>query len=113
MTSLAGLSRILIFVVSSVSASTVAPRWELGRIVDVHKDVRTTTLAWVGNTPIAKDEVSFTISVQINTKLIVGFYEVSGRQGEPPREWEKDYPVKLQVEGRRLYLHPPEGSDYK
>src|SRR5258706_7603107 len=84
--------------------------WQYGRIVDVHKSVNTKTKAWVVNTPITEDEVSYTISVQVQDKILVGSFDLTREESPPPQEWTTNYPVKIQVVGDRLYLRAPTGD---
>jgi PEGA domain-containing protein len=84
--------------------------WQYGRIVDVHKSVNTKTKAWVVNTPITEDEISYTISVHIQDKILVGSFDLTPEESAPPPEWTTNYPVKVQVVADRLYLRAPTGD---
>jgi hypothetical protein len=84
--------------------------WQYGRIVDVNKSVTTKTRAWVVNTPITEDEISYTVSVHWQDKIIVGTYELTAEESAPPQEWTTNYPVKLQLVGDRIYLRAPTGE---
>jgi hypothetical protein len=84
--------------------------WQYGRIVDVHKSVNTKTKAWVVNTPITEDEISYTISVHIQDKILVGSFDLTPEESAPPQEWTTNYPVKVQVVADRLYLRAPTGD---
>jgi len=48
------------------------PVWQPGRIVEVHKKVESKPLYWIVNTPITEDETTYTITVHVGTKLLVG-----------------------------------------
>src|SRR5947207_9588744 len=84
--------------------------WQYGRIVDVHKSVNTKTKAWVVNTPITEDEISYTISVHIQDKILVGSVDLTPEESAPPQEWTTNCPVKIQVVADRLYLRSPTGD---
>jgi hypothetical protein len=84
--------------------------WLYGRIVDVHKSVNTKTKAWVVNTPITEDEVSYTVSVHIQDKILVGSFDLTPEESPPPQEWTTNYPVKVQVVADRLFLRAPTGD---
>jgi len=90
-----------------VSAQTL---WQYGRIVDVNKSVNTRTKAWVVNTPITEDETTYTISVHVQDKIMIGTYELTPEESAPPEEWTTNYPLKVQTVGNRLYLRSPTGD---
>jgi hypothetical protein len=81
--------------------------WQYGRIATVKRSVTTRTKAWVVNTPIGEDETTYTISVHLLDKLIVGTYDSSPEQGDPPMEWTANYPLPVRVEGDAMYLRAP------
>ena len=58
--------------------------WQYARIVDVHKSVNTRTKAWVVNTPITEDEVTYTISVQVADRIIFGTFDLTPEESAPP-----------------------------
>jgi hypothetical protein len=103
----------MLYLLTLAVANAADVGWQVGRIVDVHKEANAKTTSWVANTPLTKDAGGYTITVQTKNKLIVAYYDVSGLQGPPPAEWVKDRPVRLLVEKNVLYLRPPAGSDYK
>ena len=84
--------------------------WQYGRIVAVKKSVTTSTKAWVVNTPLDEEHTQYTISVHVQDRIIVGNYEISGTQSEPPPEWTPGTAVKLEVSGDSLYLRSATGS---
>ncbi len=84
--------------------------WQYGRIADVSKSVTTKTKAWVVNTPITEDEITYTISVQVQDKIIVGTYELTPEESPPPPEWTTNYPIKVQMVADRIYLRAPTGD---
>src|SRR4029077_10949493 len=84
--------------------------WQYGRIVAVKKSVTTSTKAWVVNTPLDEEHTQYTISVHVQDRIIVGNYEISATQSEPPAEWTPGSAVKLEVSGDSLYLRSATGS---
>jgi hypothetical protein len=84
--------------------------WQYGRIVAVKKSVTTSTKAWVVNTPLDEERTQYTISVHVQDRVIVGNYEISPTQSEPPPEWTPGSAVKLEVSGDSLYLRSATGS---
>jgi len=84
--------------------------WQYGRIVAVKKSVTTSTKAWVVNTPLDEEHTQYTISVHVQDRIIVGNYEISATQSEPPSEWTPGSAVKLEVSGDSLYLRSATGS---
>jgi len=84
--------------------------WQYGRIVAVKKSVTTSTKAWVVNTPLDEEHTQYTISIHVQNRIIVGNYEISGTQSEPPPEWTPGTAVKLAVSGDSLYLRSATGS---
>ncbi len=100
----------IVFLLVACIPLVAADTWQYGRIGDVHKSVSTKTKAWVVNTPINEDQTSFTISVHVADKLLVGNYELTPEESAPPQEWTTNYPVKVQVQGETLYLRSPMGD---
>src|ERR1700730_16480623 len=84
--------------------------WQYGRIVAVKKSVTTSTKAWVVNTPLDEEHTQYTISVHVQDRVIVGNYELSSTQSEPPPEWTPGSAVKLEVSGDSLYVRSATGS---
>ena len=101
---------ILLLAIVCVPIAAAQGPWLYGRIVDVHKSVNTKTKAWVVNTPITEDEVSYTVSVHIQDKILVGSFDLTPEESAPPPEWTTNYPVKVQVVADRLYLRAPTGD---
>jgi hypothetical protein len=101
---------ILLLAIVCVRMVAAQGAWQYGRIADVHKSVTTKTKAWVVNTPITEDEVSYTISVHIQDKILVGSFDLTPEESPPPQEWTTNYPVKVQVVADRLYLRAPTGD---
>jgi hypothetical protein len=84
--------------------------WQYGRIADVKKSVTTSTKAWVVNTPLDEERTQYTISVHVQGRIIVGNYELSAAQSEPPPEWVSGRAVQVEVSGDSLYLRSATGS---
>ena len=84
--------------------------WQYGRIVAVKKSVTSTTKAWVVNTPLDEEHTHYTISVHVQDRIIVGNYEISPSQSEPPPEWTPGFAVKVEVSGDSMYLRSATGS---
>jgi len=101
---------ILLLALACVPLIAAQSPWQYGRIVDVSKSVNTRTKAWVVNTPITEDEITYTISVHVQDKIIVGTYELTPEESAPPEEWTTNYPLRVQLAGGRLYLRAPTGD---
>jgi PEGA domain len=84
--------------------------WQYGRIESVKKSVTTSTKAWVVNTPLDEERTQYTISVHVQDRIIVGNYEISATQSEPPPEWVSGRAVQVEVSGDSLYLRSATGS---
>lgn len=98
---------------AALAVAAPTDSWELGRIVDVRKDVNTKTLYWMVNTPVTEDATTYTISVHVKNRILTGKYQLDHPQGPPPETWVQDFVVKTQVDGDNLYLRPPAGNDFK
>ena len=101
---------ILFLVLACLPLVAADSPWQYGRIADVSKSVTVKTRAWVVNTPITEDEITYTISVHWQDKIIVGTYELTPEESAPPEEWTTNYPVKVQLAGDRIYLRAPTGE---
>src|SRR5437899_3858359 len=101
---------VVLFALTCLLAVAAEAPWQYGRIVDVSKSITTKTKAWVVNTPITEDEISYTVSVHLQDKIIVGTYDLTPEEWAPPQEWTTNYPVKAQLAGDRLYLLAPTGE---
>jgi PEGA domain len=97
-------------VVACIGFAGAETLWQYGRIVAVKKSVTTSTKAWVVNTPLDEEHTQYTISVHVQDRIIVGNYELSPTQSEPPPEWIPGSAVKLEVSGDSLYLRSATGS---
>ena len=84
--------------------------WQYGRIESVKKSVTTSTKAWVVNTPLNEERTQYTISVHVQDRIIVGNYEISATESEPPPEWVSGRAVQVEVSGDSLYLRSSTGS---
>src|SRR6202795_1192043 len=105
---------VFAFVLIGIGGWSGAPAaeslWQYGRIVAVKKSVTTSTKAWVVNTPLDEEHTQYTISVHMQDRIVVGNYELSAAQSEPPAEWTPGSAVKLEVSGDSLYLRSSTGS---
>jgi len=102
---------VLIGIGAGIRFAGAESLWQYGRIVAVKKSVTTSTRAWVVNTPLDEERTQYTISVHVQDRIIVGNYEVSATQSEPPPpEWTPGSAVKLEVSGDSLYLRSASGS---
>jgi hypothetical protein len=100
---------IVVWLLTSIPLFAAEP-WQYGRIGDVHKSVTTKTKAWVVNTPINEDQTSYSISVHVMDRLLVGNYELTPEESAPPQEWTTNYPVKVQLQGDTMYVRSPMGD---
>jgi hypothetical protein len=99
---------ILFFFLASLPLA--ADSWQYGRIVEVRKSATTNVKAWVVNTPITEDQVTYTISVHIGDKILTGNYEPTSEQSPPPEEWTTNYPVKVLIAGDSMSVRGPTGD---
>src|SRR6202521_6335723 len=95
---------VLIGIGACIRAASAETLWQYGRILAVKKSVTTSTKAWVVNTPLDEEHTQYTISVHVQDRIIVGNYEISAAQSEPPAEWSPGSAVKLEVSGDSMYL---------
>ena len=84
--------------------------WQYGRIESVKKSVTSSTKAWVVNTPLDEERTLYTIAVHLQDRMIVGNYEVSATQSEPPSEWTAGTALQVEVSNDFLYLRSATGS---
>jgi hypothetical protein len=84
--------------------------WQYARIAEIKKSTASYTKAWVVNTPIQEDVITYTISVQARDRVIVGKYDLSPEYPEPLQDWGKGYAVKAQVTGDSMYLQSATGN---
>jgi hypothetical protein len=113
------MKRVLFIVIVLIGLGVVADSrfagaeslWQYGRIDSIKKSVTSTTKAWVVNTPLDEEHTQYTILVHVQDRIIVGNYELSASQPEPPPpEWTSGSAVKLEVSGDSLYLRSATGS---
>jgi hypothetical protein len=107
--------RLLIAVVLALVAAPVWAEadWQVGRIVDVQKDVKTDTLYWVASTPVTAQEVTYRVVVHLKDKLFTGVYKIDRSQPPLPQEWARNQPIKTRVEGSNMYLQAKSGDEFK
>ena len=101
---------VAIVVIGCIGFAGAETPLRYGRIVAVKKSVTTSTKAWVVNTPLDEERTQYTISVHVQDRIMVGNYEPSATQSEPPAEWTPGSAVKLEVSGDSLYLRSATGS---
>jgi len=63
-----------------------------------------------GQHSINEDQTSYTVSVHVMDKLLVGNYELTPEESAPPQEWTTNYPVKVQLQGDTMYVRSPMGT---
>lgn len=100
---------LVVLVLSSMPLAAADP-WLYGRIADVQKSVNTKTRAWVVNTPITEDEITYTVSVHVGDRLLTGNYQPTSEESPPPEEWTTNYPVKVLVAGDAMSVRGPTGE---
>ena len=83
--------------------------WQYGRIVAIQKSISSYTKSYVANTPVLEDVTTYTITVEVGDSLLVGTYDLSPQQAEPPPDWGKGYAVKVQQERDAMSLRSPTG----
>ncbi|MBZ5656726.1 MAG: PEGA domain-containing protein [Acidobacteriia bacterium] len=83
---------------------------QYGRIWEIKKSTSSYTKTWVANTPIMEEVTTYTISVQVGKALLVGTYDISEQQPQPPPDWGKGYAVKVQEEGDLLSVRSVTGQ---
>ncbi len=84
--------------------------WQYGRIESVKKLVTSSTKAWIVNTPLDEERTLYTIAVHLEDRIIVGNYEVSTTQSEPPAEWTAGSALQVEVSNEFLHLRSSTGS---
>jgi hypothetical protein len=107
------MKRVLILVLLVVGCIRFAGAdsgWQYGRIAEIKKSTSSYTKAWVVNTPITEERTVYTISVQVRDRVIVGNFDASPEQPEPPPDWGKGYAVKVQVSEDSMQLRSVTGS---
>lgn len=101
---------VIVFLCTRLLAAVQGP-WQPGRIFEVRKSVDSKPLYWIANTPVTKDEVTYTIGVNVAQNLVVGVYTVDKSHNAPPDEWTRGRPVKLLIDGDHMWLKPLSGGD--
>ena len=88
----------------------VADSAQYGRIAEIKKSTSSYTKAWVANTPVQEAVTTYTIAVQVRDRMIVGKYDLSPEQPEPPPDWAKGYAVKVQLSEDSMQVRSVTGS---
>ena len=104
------MRRLLLVVMLASVPLLAADAWQYGRIADVQKSVNTRTRAWVVNTPINEDEVTYIVTVRVADRLLTGSYQPVADEIVPPEEWTTNYPVKVLVVGDVMEVRGPTGD---
>jgi hypothetical protein len=77
---------------------------QYGRIAEIKKSSSSYTKAWVADKPVTEEVTTYRIAVQVGTALLVGTYDITEQQPQPPPDWGKGYAVKVQASGDSLSL---------
>jgi PEGA domain len=101
---------IVLLMIGCVWFAVADATWQYARIAEIKKSTSSYTKAWVVNTPIMEERTTCTISVQAGNSLLVGTYDISEQQPEPPPDWVKGYAVKVQSNVDSLYLRSVTGQ---
>jgi hypothetical protein len=101
---------VVLLVVGCAGFAGADSSWQYARIAEIRKSTSSYTKAWVVNTPITEERTTYTISVQVRDRVIVGTYDASPEQPEPPPDWGQGYAVKVQVTEDSMQLRSVTGS---
>ncbi len=101
---------LIVLIIGCGNFAVAESPWQYGRIDSVKKSVTTSTKVWVANTPLEEERTQYTISVHVQDRIIVGVYDLSPTESEPPPEWIPGYPVQLELAADSLYLRSMTGS---
>ena len=101
---------IVLLMVGCVWFAGAEAAWQYARIAGIKKSTSSYTKAWVVNTPIMEERTTYTISVQVGDRVIVGNYDASPEQPEPPPDWGKGYGLKVQITEDSMYLRSVTGN---
>ena len=100
----------VLMLIGYVTNARAESPWQFGRIESVKKSVTSSTKAWVVNTPLDEERTIYTIAVHLQDRMIVGNYEVSATQSEPPAEWTAGTALQVEVSNDSLYLRSATGN---
>jgi len=82
--------------------------------MDVQAEHNGKVLYWIANTPVTKNnDVTYRISVHVKDELYTGTYAPGQSQVPPPKQWVKNYPVKVEISGNTILLQTPTGETLK
>lgn len=101
---------IVVFLLVGLGRIAGADSTQYGRIAEIKKSASNYTKTWLATTPVTEDVTTYTISVQVGNSLLVGTYDISEQQPEPPPDWVKGYAVSVQTNGDSLYLRSVTGQ---
>ena len=101
---------IVVFLVVGLVRIAGADSAQYGRIAEIKKSTSNYTKTWLATTPVREDVTTYTISVQVGNSLLVGTYDISEQQPEPPPDWVKGYAVRVQANADSLNLRSVTGQ---
>ena len=101
---------IALLIIVCVSFTGADSGWQYARIAEIKKSTSSYTKTWLANTPVQEERTTYTISVQVGKALLVGTYDISEQQSQPPPDWGKGYAVKVQESGDALSLRSVTGQ---
>jgi hypothetical protein len=101
---------IIVFLLVGLVGIAGADSAQYGRIAEIKKSTSNYTKTWLATTPVREDVTTYTISVQVGNSLLVGTYNISEQQREPPPDWVKGYAVRVQASADSLNLRSVTGQ---
>ena len=92
--------------------SAVEKQYQAGQIVDIQQKSNTRVLYYQVNTPIAKDEPYFEVSVRVKDMIYTGDYTPRHAADTLPDEWNLPHAeVRLRLEKHSMFLTRPTGTE--
>jgi hypothetical protein len=101
---------VALLVVGCVWFAGADAAWQYARIAEIKKSTSSYTKTWVATNPVREEVTTYTISVQVGRTLLVGTYDISEQQPQPPPDWGKGYAVKVQDNRESLVLRSVTGQ---
>ena len=101
---------IVIFLTVGLVRIAGADSAQYGRIAEIKKSTSNHTKTGLVTTPVTEEVTTYTISVQVGNSLLVGTYDISEQQPEPPPDWVKGYAVRVQAIADSLNLRSVTGQ---